>query len=59
VAPDDTTISTRIGMGEKVVYEDTGEIDQQTRQRIFAFRPPKPAPVADSVDEDEEDGDAE
>jgi hypothetical protein len=37
VSPDDQRISTRIGMGEKVVYDDTGEIDPVTGRRIFTY----------------------
>jgi hypothetical protein len=55
VSPDDQRISTRIGMGEKVVYDDTGEIDPVTGRRIFTYRPPKPKPVDATANNDQED----
>jgi hypothetical protein len=57
VAGDDTTVSTRVGRGDKVVYGDTGERDPVTGRRIFAYRPLAPKPIGDSADRDPEDDD--
>ena len=55
VTDDDRRISTRVGMGETVVYIDTRELDPTTGGRIFAYRPPKPKPVDDPGDDGLED----
>ena len=51
----DTLYRTRVGMGEKAIYEDSGDTDPLTGYRIFAYRPPKP--VEDAAAGDQELGD--
>ena len=59
VADADRRISTRIGMGERVVYVDTEELDPATGQRIFAYQPPKPKPSGEAANPDLGDDDDE
>jgi hypothetical protein len=39
VGAEERTFRTRAGMGQRVAYDDTGEIDPASGLRIFAFRP--------------------
>jgi hypothetical protein len=56
VEPDTRRLSTRVGMGETVVYLDTGETNL-ANDRIFAYQPPKPKPIAESAGNNPEDDD--
>ncbi len=55
VGADDTTFRTRAGMGQRVAYDDTGEIDPATGLRLFAFRPPAPDQGGGTTDNGQKD----